>query len=131
MLEIGRQARVHEDCTLEAYGGTLRVGERAHICRGCVLSAGVAITIGDGAGTGEYSSVRDHDHVLGIPVTRYEYVRAPIVVGPGAWIAARVTITRGVSIGENAVIGANAVVTADVPARALAVGVPASVIRTF
>jgi acetyltransferase-like isoleucine patch superfamily enzyme len=40
-----------------------------------------------------------------------------------------VTITRGVTIGDNAVIGANAVVTKDIPENAVAVGVPAKVIR--
>jgi acetyltransferase-like isoleucine patch superfamily enzyme len=35
-----------------------------------------------------------------------------------------------VSIGDGAVIGANAVVTRDIPAGAVAVGIPARVVRT-
>lgn len=41
-------------------------------------------------------------------------------VGPGA------KILGGVHIGDHAVIGANAVVLSDVPARSVAVGVPAT-----
>ena len=37
----------------------------------------------------------------------------------------------GVTIGKNAVIGANAVVTKDVPDYAVAVGIPARVIRNL
>jgi acetyltransferase-like isoleucine patch superfamily enzyme len=40
-----------------------------------------------------------------------------------------VIVLSGVCIGEGAVIGAGSVVTKDVPAGAIAVGVPARVIR--
>jgi len=43
----------------------------------------------------------------------------------------KATITRGVSIGDNAVIGANAVVKRNVPENAVVYGVPANVIRVF
>ncbi|MER2206244.1 MAG: DapH/DapD/GlmU-related protein [Rhodococcus sp. (in: high G+C Gram-positive bacteria)] len=41
---------------------------------------------------------------------------APIVIGDQAWIAARATILRGVTIGDNAIVGATALVTSDVSA---------------
>ena len=41
----------------------------------------------------------------------------------------KVTITAGVTIGDNAVIGAGSVVESDIPANAIAVGQPARVIR--
>jgi acetyltransferase-like isoleucine patch superfamily enzyme len=52
-----------------------------------------------------------------------------ITIGDGAWIGAGAAILDGVRIGRGAVIGANAVVTADVPDHAVAVGVPARVIK--
>jgi acetyltransferase-like isoleucine patch superfamily enzyme len=44
-------------------------------------------------------------------------------------VGAGVVLTPGVEIGEEAYIAAGAVVTKDIPARAVAMGVPARVVR--
>ncbi len=49
----------------------------------------------------------------------------PTLVQRGATLGANCTIVCGVTVGEYAFVGAGAVVTADVPAYALMVGVPA------
>ena len=49
----------------------------------------------------------------------------PTRVRRGATIGANATIVCGITLGEYAFVGAGAVVTADVPAHALVVGVPA------
>lgn len=48
----------------------------------------------------------------------FEFDNAPIVVGDGVWVAARATVLRGVTIGDEATIGACALVARDVPAGA-------------
>ncbi len=48
--------------------------------------------------------------------------RAPIRIGTGAWLGARVTVLPGVTIGPGAVIGASVVVDKDVPAQTLVMG---------
>ena len=53
------------------------------------------------------------------------------MIGDGAWLGQNVVVCPGVTIGRGAVIGANAVVLDDVPDYAVAVGVPASVVRRF
>lgn len=53
----------------------------------------------------------------------------PITIGHDTWLGHGAVVMPGVSIGNGAVIGANAVVTHDVPPYAIAVGVPARVIR--
>lgn len=45
------------------------------------------------------------------------------------WIGANAVVLRGVTIGTGAVIGAHAVVTKSVPPYAVAVGIPAKVIK--
>lgn len=51
-----------------------------------------------------------------------------VVIGPGCWIGARVTILGGVTIGKGCVIGAGAVVKDSIPDWSIAVGIPAKVI---
>lgn len=52
----------------------------------------------------------------------FEYDNAPINVEDGAWVAARATVLRGVTVGRDSVVGATALVVKDVPegARVLA-----------
>lgn len=56
---------------------------------------------------------------------------APIVIKRGCWIGQNAVILPGVTIGELSIIGANSVVTKDIPARCIAVGAPARVIRKW
>lgn len=53
----------------------------------------------------------------------------PITIGNDVFIGANVTILDGVTIADGAIIGAGAVVTKDIPPYAIAVGVPAKVIK--
>lgn len=55
--------------------------------------------------------------------------RKPIVIGNDVFIGANVTILDGVTIGDGAVIGAGAVVSKDIPAYAIAVGVPIQILK--
>ena len=50
-------------------------------------------------------------------------------IGNDVWIGAKALIMEGVTIHDGAIIGAGAVVTNDIPPYAIAVGVPAKVIR--
>lgn len=51
------------------------------------------------------------------------------VIGNDVFIGANVTVLDGVTIGDGAVIGAGAVVVHDIPPYAIAVGVPAKVVK--
>ena len=57
------------------------------------------------------------------------YSKGVVTIGNNVWIADKVTILSGVTIGDNSMIGANAVVTHDIPSGVIAAGVPARVIR--
>jgi acetyltransferase-like isoleucine patch superfamily enzyme len=56
---------------------------------------------------------------------------APILIKRGCWIGQNAVILPGVTIGELSIIGANSVVNRDIPARCIAVGAPARVIRKW
>jgi acetyltransferase-like isoleucine patch superfamily enzyme len=54
-----------------------------------------------------------------------------ITIEDGCWIGAGAIVLDGVRIGRGSCVGAGAVVTASVPDHALAVGMPARVVRNL
>jgi acetyltransferase-like isoleucine patch superfamily enzyme len=75
-----------------------------------------------------YITDADHGTQTGASVAEQPMETSPVHIGADVWMGAGVKVLKGVTIGDGAVIGAGAVVTHDVPARAIAVGVPARVI---
>jgi len=110
--------------------GRIDIGSGVFINYGASISAHERVSIGDGCQIGSYAIMMDNDyHKVGelaaVPQS------APIVLGKNVWLGVRVTILKGVTIGDDAVVGAGSVVTKDVPARCLVAGVPAKVVRRF
>ena len=64
-----------------------------------------------------------------MPVKSQPMKLAPVVIEDEVWIGAHVIVSPGVRIKKGAVIGAGSVVTRDVATGAIAVGVPARVMR--
>lgn len=56
-------------------------------------------------------------------------VSGSATVGDGVWLAPHSAITHGARVGDHALLGIGAVATRDIPAHAVAVGVPARVMR--
>ncbi|MFQ3800806.1 sugar O-acetyltransferase [Staphylococcus equorum] len=62
---------------------------------------------------------------------RREYLAkaSPVKIGNDVWIGGKVTITPGVTIGNNVVVASGAVVTKDIPSNTLVAGVPAKIVK--
>lgn len=130
-LTVGNRCVLDRDLTIECEG-CLSIGDRTIFGHHCTLASIEAVIIGEDCLIAEMVSIRDHDHCfdhLHIPIREQEAVTAPVQIGRNVWLGAKVTVTRGVTIGDNCIVGANAVVTHDIPANAIAVGIPAKVIR--
>lgn len=106
--------------------GRVEIGDRVAINSFVRMFGHGSIAVGDDTQIGPSTLITTTDHDFH---GHMEAAFKPVRIGSRAWIGANVTILPGVTIGDHAVIGAGSVVTKDVPARSVAVGVPARVIR--
>ena len=134
-ISLGRGAALDRGVTLLATNdqARIRIGESCYINRHTMLDASERIEIGDQTMVGPFSYITDHDHTFGPGIAPGEspLVSAPTVIGQRCWLGARVTILKGVSIGEGTVVGAGSIVTKSLPAGVLAVGTPAKIVRAI
>lgn len=109
----------------------LYIGAGTYINRNTFLDASLSLSIGKACAIGPGCYVTDHDHSteLGGSPLELPVISRPTHIGDSVWLGANVTVLKGVTIDNHAVIGAGSVVTKNIPAGAIAVGVPARVIK--
>jgi acetyltransferase-like isoleucine patch superfamily enzyme len=112
-IELGDQVQLGEYTALWAGRSTSRI------------TVGARTTFGPNC----YVTAADYGLAAGTRITDQEMIERDVVIGPDCWIGTKTVITAGVTLGEGCVIGAGSVVTRDIPAGAIAAGVPARVIR--
>lgn len=105
-ISIGNNSAVNKKVLLDGRGGQLTIGNNVDIAQETNIW------------TLEHDVHDDHHTDIGADVIIEDYV----------WIASRVTVLPGVTIGKGAVVAANSVVTKDVLPMAIVGGIPAKVI---
>lgn len=143
-IKIGVHFRSMSGLRLEAYdeykgqrfSPRITIGDHFQAGQNCHIGAINNIEIGNNVLLASKVCIIDHSHgdisresLLISPEERKLVSKGKIVIGNNVWIGDGVVILSGVSIGNNAIIGANAVVTKDIPDNAVAVGIPAKVIK--
>jgi acetyltransferase-like isoleucine patch superfamily enzyme len=112
-------------------GGQLRVGPHSKLMHYSVIAAGASVAIGAHSQVAEHCSIRDSDHGLELDRPMWQQLLStPVTIGDDVWVGRGAAILRGAELGDGCVIGANAVVRGVVPPMAVAVGVPARVVRS-
>jgi len=112
-------------------GATLVIGDNTGIS-GASIYALESIEIGKHVLIGANCHIYDTDfHPMDWKQRREsgEPAKAPVKIEDDVWLAANVTVLKGVTIGARSVIAAGSVVTRDIPSDVLAGGSPAAVIR--
>lgn len=109
------------------FGNRVTFGKNVFINHSAILSASGGIEFEDGCMVAPGVRIATINHDMNQRHSIYTYGK--VTIRKNAWIGMNVTICPGVTIGRYAVIGAGSVVTHDIPDYAVAVGVPAKVIR--
>lgn len=98
-----------------------------HIGRYCQIDARGGITIGRNVVIASHCLLITADHDPDDP--GFGGRLGAITIHDRAWLGSRVTVLKGVTIGEGAVVAAGSAVIDDVPPWTIAAGVPAKPIR--
>ena len=132
----GIQLTAWDSCNGEKHSPSIVIGNHCTIRDNAHITAINSITIGDNLLTGTNVLITDNSHGqsirahMSLPFTeRPMYSKGPVVIGNNVWLGNNVCVMSGVTIGDGAIIGANSVVTHDIPAYAVAAGVPARVVK--
>jgi acetyltransferase-like isoleucine patch superfamily enzyme len=132
-VRIGPRTRIYGKLVLEGQGdlaANLRIGDQCMFTTPLYLNLSAPINVGNRVVIGHHVVIITDDHRLADPTQRCgARVSIPVTIEDGVWIAARVTVLPGVTIGRSSVVAAGAVVTKDVPPNTLVGGVPARVLK--
>ena len=130
---INQNVIISRNCVIQAKTGPVTIHKNTDIGSNTIISSMSGITIGHSVlvsgncyiGGGLYISDR-----LDIPMMDQGlYSKGPVVIEDDVWLGAGVVVLDGVQIGRGSIVGAGAVVAKDLPDYAIAVGIPADVIK--
>ena len=110
-------------------GAALSIGDDCFINDGVNICCSTKITIGPNTKIADWAVVYDTDfHPVepSAPVTSQS-----VTIGKNVWLGARVMVLAGSTIGDHSIIAAGAIVRGNIPARSIAAGIPAKVVKTF
>lgn len=109
MLKVGSNTQINPNTTIY---GNVEIGANVMIAPGVMIAGG-----------------NHRFDNCDSPMISQGSTELGIIIEEDVWVGANAVITDGVHIGKGAVIGAGAVVTGNIPALAIATGVPARVVR--
>lgn len=133
-VELMDRANIHMDTIIQTgFGGKVSIGADSYIQPRCQFSAykssikiGNFVQIAPNCAFYPYNHSTEPDKKIAVqPLTS----RGGIIIEDDVWLGYGVIVLDGVRIGKGAVIGAGSVVKSDIPAGAIAAGVPARVIK--
>jgi acetyltransferase-like isoleucine patch superfamily enzyme len=130
-ITIGSGVFIGRNTILSCKDGDIDIDDRANIGFNAEIFSASTVRIGTDTLIAAYCYIIGGDHDFSDPsqpVLAQARRSTGVTIGNGAWLGAGAKVLDGVSVGDGAVVGAGAVVREAIPARAVAVGVPARVV---
>jgi acetyltransferase-like isoleucine patch superfamily enzyme len=130
-ITIGNGVFLGRNTILSCKNGDIELGDLANLGFNCEIFSGSRVSVGRNALFAAYCYLigGDHDRTgTSVSVSQQRRTSKGVQVGAGVWMGAGAKVMDGVTIGDDAIVGAGAVVRADVPDRAVAVGIPARMV---
>jgi len=131
-MVIGRWTHIGAGNALRCHEGSLRIGDKCVFGKDNTVNTYLDIEFGAATIVADWVYVCDFDHVfddITVPIKDQGIVKSPVRIGPDVWMGTKVTVLRGTRVGRGVVLAAHCLVNADIPDWAVAVGVPARVVR--
>ena len=126
---VGKNVWIEPDFRCE-FGKNITIGDDVYINFGCVILDCGQIRIGNNTLIGPNVGLFSGNHTTDAEERAAGgLIPKPITIGNRVWLCGNVTVTPGVSIGDDTIIGAGSVVTRDIPSGVIAAGNPCRVIR--
>jgi acetyltransferase-like isoleucine patch superfamily enzyme len=117
---------------LATYQGHISVGARTYVGPQSILYGHGGLEIGPDVLIAAHCVVIPANHrfdLAGASVNAQGEEARGVRIDAGAWLGAGVIVLDGVTVGRGAVVAAGSVVTRSIPNFAIAMGVPARVVR--
>lgn len=124
-MKIGKHCAVCRNVDIRS-PYRIEIGEHCTVNKRVVLDGRGGLKIGKNVDIAQEVNIWSLQHDYNSPT--YSTKRGIVVIEDYVWLASRVTVLPGVTIGRGAVIGACSVVTKDIPPMSIAVGNPAKII---
>lgn len=132
-VELGANVYVGHYAILKGYyKNTMKIGDETWIGQQAFLHSAGGIEIGARVGIGPGVRIITSSHAEAgrdVPILSAPVTLAPVVIEDDCDLGVSAVVLPGVHIGRGAQIGAGAVVTGNIPPYAVAMGVPAKVMR--
>jgi acetyltransferase-like isoleucine patch superfamily enzyme len=137
-IQIGNNVSILDnsiiDCTgvIKNLGVGLKIGNNVGIAQNAFIQVRGMVEIKDNVIFGPNVSIFSENHVFTdteLPVNKQGVTRKGVIIEEGVWLATRVIILDGVTVGKNSIVAAGSVVTKDVPPLSIVGGVPAKIIK--
>lgn len=132
-ISIGSDTHIARSVTVRTQLGKIEIGEKINIGSNSFIYGYGDVEIGDNTLIANQVEIISGDHTfddISRPMRFQGRSSSRIVIGEDVWIGTHAIILGGVTIGKGAVIGAGSVVHRDIKEYAVAVGVPARVVKS-